>query len=112
MSSDTEEAPRKLSPALVETLQQVAAVHDGAVLLHSRLFAQWLHYAFPHECPYPHIAGTFSPLTPSEWFETHGKSTDASEDEMAKHMEVELASGEAEADDHMSQWTLEDEMRT
>ena len=27
--------------------------------LHSRLFALWLHYAFPHDCPFPpHKAGT------------------------------------------------------
>ncbi|OLP24478.1 hypothetical protein AK812_SmicGene48940, partial [Symbiodinium microadriaticum] len=30
--------------------------------LHGRLFAQWMHYAFPHECPYPQIAEDASVL--------------------------------------------------
>ena len=39
-------------------LDDVAAAHGGNVRLHSRLFAQWLHYAFPRDCPFPHKAGT------------------------------------------------------
>ena len=28
------------------------------VPLHGRLFAQWMHYAFPRHCPFPHVSGT------------------------------------------------------
>lgn len=32
---------------------------EGQVPLHGRLFAQWLHHAFPRVCPFPHEAGSF-----------------------------------------------------
>merc|ERR1719169_390075 len=43
--------------------------HSGAsgVPLHGRLLAQWLHYAFPHECPYPVDSGVVAPKVASEW---------------------------------------------
>lgn len=52
------EGPRRLPEALVEKLQAVAARHGGTVPLHGRLFAQWMHFAFPLDCPYPHMAST------------------------------------------------------
>lgn len=39
---------------LASHLEEVAEIHGGRVPLHGRLFSQWLHFAFPHECPYPH----------------------------------------------------------
>merc|ERR1719335_223525 len=90
MSSDTVEAPRNLTAALVGALKQVAAVHNGEVPLHGRLFAQWLHYAFPQECPYPHLTGKIKPLTPSEWIKHYGHDGDASEAEVEQAMEYEI----------------------
>merc|ERR1719387_3179833 len=78
-SSGTIDAPRNVSAPLVKALWQVAALHDGNVPLHSRLFAQWMHYAFPHECPYPHMMGKITPLTPSEWQQQKGQSCQATE---------------------------------
>merc|ERR1719322_1208044 len=43
-------APAAL-PAEIVTL--VSAHHGGRVPLHGRLFAQWLHHAYPRECPFP-----------------------------------------------------------
>eukprot|EP00746_Dinoflagellata_sp_MGD_P010092 gnl/MRDRNA2_/MRDRNA2_120746_c0_seq1.p1 gnl/MRDRNA2_/MRDRNA2_120746_c0~~gnl/MRDRNA2_/MRDRNA2_120746_c0_seq1.p1 ORF type:complete len:604 (+),score=112.67 gnl/MRDRNA2_/MRDRNA2_120746_c0_seq1:110-1921(+) len=58
-------------------LQEIAAQHeDGLVPLHGRLFAQWLHYAFPRECPYPHEVGTLNPMTPAEFIEAAGAGKD------------------------------------
>merc|ERR1719428_2439802 len=51
---------------LVRRLDEVAAKGSGKVPLHGRLFAQWLHYAFPNECPYPHAAGSVRPRTQGE----------------------------------------------
>jgi len=53
LSSSSVAAPRELPKELVEKLHFIAKLHAGEVPLHSRLFAQWLHYAFPNECPYP-----------------------------------------------------------
>jgi len=62
-------APRNLSAPLLYRLNEIADGHGGTVPLHGRLFAQWMHHAFPRECPYPHESGTTNPQTPSEWME-------------------------------------------
>eukprot|EP00929_Paragymnodinium_shiwhaense_P112872 TRINITY_DN81133_c0_g1_i1.p1 TRINITY_DN81133_c0_g1~~TRINITY_DN81133_c0_g1_i1.p1 ORF type:complete len:535 (-),score=151.65 TRINITY_DN81133_c0_g1_i1:93-1697(-) len=56
-NSSTVAAPRQLSPMLKQRLQKVADRHGGRVPLHGRLFSQWLHHAFPRECPYPRAPG-------------------------------------------------------
>mmetsp|Transcript_142165 Transcript_142165/g.247753 ORF Transcript_142165/g.247753 Transcript_142165/m.247753 type:complete len:636 (+) Transcript_142165:125-2032(+) len=55
LSSSSVDAPRKLPDPLVAKLNAIAKHHEGVVPLHSRLFAQWLHFAFPSECPYPQM---------------------------------------------------------
>jgi predicted SAM-dependent methyltransferase len=74
LSSSTVEAPRALPQNMIHRLEEVANRHAGTVPLHGRLFAQWLHFLFPRECPYPHAAGTHAPLTPAEWQETMSES--------------------------------------
>eukprot|EP00418_Pyrodinium_bahamense_P032622 CAMPEP_0179152234 /NCGR_PEP_ID=MMETSP0796-20121207/73967_1 /TAXON_ID=73915 /ORGANISM="Pyrodinium bahamense, Strain pbaha01" /LENGTH=620 /DNA_ID=CAMNT_0020853423 /DNA_START=14 /DNA_END=1876 /DNA_ORIENTATION=+ len=63
--------PPVLSETLVQRLEEVARRHGGQVPLHGRLFAQWLHHAFPRECPYPHEEG-MGPQTPDEWLREAG----------------------------------------
>merc|ERR1740129_1200592 len=58
MASSTVLAGRTLAPVLVTRLQEIATQHSGLVPLHGRLFAQWMHHAYPRECAYPHVAGT------------------------------------------------------
>lgn len=82
LSSSSVAAPRTLSQALVEKLDHIAIEHGGTVQLHGRLFAQWMHHAFPRDCPYPHLAGTINPLTPDEWIEASGEHGLASEEEI------------------------------
>jgi hypothetical protein len=71
MSSSTVQAPRNLSQSLLQRLEEVAGSNGGNVLLHSRLFAQWMHQAFPRECPYPHLTGTTTSLSPMAWSDHH-----------------------------------------
>jgi len=87
LSSPTVEAPRNLSDALRVRLGEVAASHGGQVPLHGRLFAQWMHHAFPLECPYPHETGSINPQTPDEWIKETGKEHKASSEEMIQHIE-------------------------
>merc|ERR1719350_580945 len=61
LHSDTVDAPRNLSSALRGRLDDIAKHHGGHVPLHGRLFAQWMHHAYPRECPFPHAAGTTNP---------------------------------------------------
>lgn len=58
--SPTVAAPRELTASLLRRLDDLAARHSGQVPLHGRLFAHWLHHAFPRECPYPHASGLWT----------------------------------------------------
>jgi hypothetical protein len=81
-----------ISAPLRSKLDEVAEVHKGNVPLHGRLVAQWLHFAFPNECPYPHEAGTISPKTPAEWKNENGEEADSvSEDEVKQIIEMDAA---------------------
>jgi hypothetical protein len=90
LPSPTVTAPRQLSAALLDRLQQIAKLHGGQVPLHGRLFAQWMHHAFPRECPYPHEKGTISPQTPDEWMRDSGGSIEISPHEIQKRIENDV----------------------
>merc|ERR1712085_117007 len=64
LPSDTVDAPRNLSSALLGRLDEIAKHHGGEVPLYGRLFSQFMHHAFPRECPFPHVSGTTAPLSP------------------------------------------------
>eukprot|EP00746_Dinoflagellata_sp_MGD_P157745 gnl/MRDRNA2_/MRDRNA2_86302_c0_seq16.p1 gnl/MRDRNA2_/MRDRNA2_86302_c0~~gnl/MRDRNA2_/MRDRNA2_86302_c0_seq16.p1 ORF type:complete len:579 (+),score=110.81 gnl/MRDRNA2_/MRDRNA2_86302_c0_seq16:137-1738(+) len=82
----------EISAPLRAKLDEVAEVHNGNVPVHGRLVAQWLHFAFPNECPYPHEAGTISPKTPAEWRTERGDEADSvSDDEVKQIMEMDAA---------------------
>merc|ERR1719293_572446 len=92
--STTIDAPRNLSSTLVTRLSAIAARHNGRVPLHGRLFMQWLHHAFPHECPYPHVSGTVNPVSQEEWILMNNEIDDvmASDAEKQAHLSTELQS--------------------
>merc|ERR1719346_420391 len=95
LESDTVQAPRNLSAAQLGRLDEIAEVHGGRVPLHGRLFAQWMHHAYPRECPYPQEAGTLSPQTPDEWMrETGEESTRADVEERMRHVAAGTCSGD------------------
>jgi len=74
LSSASVLAPRTLSKSLMQRLQDIASRHGGEVPLHGRLFAQWMHHAFPRECAYPHAAGVGSAQTADEWMLKTGQA--------------------------------------
>merc|ERR1719162_934818 len=69
LPSSTVSAPRALSTTLRTRLDKIAADHGGSVQLHSHLFAQWMHHAYPRECPFPHMSGTTSQDSADDWEE-------------------------------------------
>jgi len=110
LSSVDEELPR-LSGPITEQLRRIADAHGGNVPLHGRLFAQWLHYVFPRECPFPHKTGAFNAhtLTPASF----GKDYIASKSEMK--LQVDIAEEEEDPNsvqggEWMSQWSEEEEL--
>jgi len=82
LPSASVQAPRVLSEELKSKLREVAKKHGGKVPLHGRLFAQWLHHAYPRECPFPHFAGKTNPMTADEWMQSRHESVSASKQEM------------------------------
>lgn len=67
VSTTSSERYGELPLELVQRLMLIAARHDGQVPLHGRLFAQWLHAAFPRECPYPHISSKVNTSSAAEY---------------------------------------------
>jgi len=105
---DHDEAPH-LDGNMVAQLEKLAKSHGGMVPLHGRLFAQWLHFAFPHECPLPHKNGATTAATPSEF----GDDYIASNDDMNKHASNATALDIAVTKDElqwMSQWSADEEL--
>jgi hypothetical protein len=99
----------KMSDPLRKQLDEIAAASPGGkVPLHGRLFAQWLHYAFPQECPFPHKAGATVALTPNEF----GDQYLSSEEDMIAHV-AQKRSNAAPADDDVDMfaaWSHEEEL--
>merc|ERR1719389_429393 len=76
-----DDEPPKLDASLKKQLWRIAETHGGQVPLHGRLFAQWLHYVFPQECPFPHKSGQHSAITPLQF----GENYIVSDSEMTRH---------------------------
>jgi hypothetical protein len=108
LPSSTVEAPRALSPTLLGRLDEAAAVHGGTVQLHGRLFGQWMHNAFPRECPFPHVSGATNPQTPDEWMSEKGQDSFASKSEMRKYAEKPKPT--TEEIQELDHWTAEEEL--
>jgi hypothetical protein len=109
----------ELPNSLKQQLLDISVAHGGKVPLHGRLFAQWLHYAFPHECSYPHKSGTIKAMTPEEYggsyratneeIETHIQNREDLHDRFYDELGYELGSHENDSE-FMSQWDHEEEL--
>lgn len=108
--TDFDDEPTKVDSSLVSQLRRVAEMHDGQVPLHGRLFAQWLHFVFPRECPFPHKAGQHATRTILE-FGDHGIASkeDVLSQAAARRTSPEQMEAVEEAQ-WMSQWSEEEEL--
>merc|ERR1719356_2202261 len=111
--ADGDDEPAHLDAAMRAQLQRVARMHGGHVPLHGRLFAQWLHYAFPRDCAFPHKAGETAALTPAQF----GDASIVSAEEVSRHVaedivQRDLAGANLTVDqgDFMTQWSEEEEL--
>eukprot|EP00448_Togula_jolla_P033806 CAMPEP_0170645174 /NCGR_PEP_ID=MMETSP0224-20130122/42920_1 /TAXON_ID=285029 /ORGANISM="Togula jolla, Strain CCCM 725" /LENGTH=572 /DNA_ID=CAMNT_0010976335 /DNA_START=110 /DNA_END=1829 /DNA_ORIENTATION=+ len=98
----------RLPASMRSQLMAIASTHNGRVPLHGRLFAQWLHYAFPNECPFPHLSGTTHSFTPHQF----GRKAQASIQEMRRHEASENRTREASlaGEERMTMWSHEEEL--
>jgi len=97
---------RNLSAPLRGMLKQIADHHGDAIPLHGRLLAQWLHYAFPRECPFPYMAGT---ITQMQQYQL-GKIVEVTEEEVKQHLESEAGRREPSPDAGRGMWSLDEEL--
>merc|ERR1719456_1142140 len=118
LPSATVTAPRELSGALRRRLDDIAESHDGVVPVHGRLFAQWMHHAYPRECPYPHISGTTAPLGALDWMDNSGQDATASMEDIQRIIDETRSSrnsssvvaNEDEDDAELMPWSHEEEL--
>jgi len=115
LPSSSVSAPRTLSATLRTRLEDIAAGHGGSVQLHSRLFTQWMHHAYPRECPYPHMSGTTSQQKPEEWSASgNGLEAVASKEELKQFTSVSSSSStkvdEVEDVHDLMMWSHEEEL--
>jgi len=77
MTTSSKEEAAPLSKELVQKLSAIALQNGATVPLHGRLFAQWLHFAFPYECPYPHVTqkDRSGNALMTSYFQGHANST-------------------------------------
>jgi len=108
LPSSTVEAPRSLPSTLLGRLDEAAAAHGGTVQLHGRLFGQWMHHAFPRECPFPHVSGSINPQSPDEWMSSQGEESFASKDVMRQR--ADTASQDRGEEQELQHWTAEEEL--
>lgn len=88
LPSSTVPSNRTLPAWLTHRLEEAAGHHGGTIPLHGRLFSQWMHFAFPRECPYPHVVGTTRPQTTDAFVkETRGDFV-ANTTEMKKYVAI------------------------
>jgi len=113
MASSSVDAPRSLPSSLSQRLDEMAAHHHGTVPIHGRLFAQWMHHAFPRECQYPHLSGTTNPQAADD-FEDKGHKSTASVDEMRQHVSTASVKDSSTETPEVSEievpWSLEEEL--
>jgi len=104
---------RVLPDILVRRLQEIAEHYDNGVPLHGRLFAQWMHHAYPRECPYPHISGTTRPQTVHDYLKEAQQKPTVTKDEMSVVVQAAASSQSMVADepsDEVTQWSHHEEL--
>jgi hypothetical protein len=109
MASSTVDSSRKLSANLLNRLNDIADLHNGMIPLHGRLFAQWMHHAYPRECPYPHMSGTTRQQTADEWLLESGSDSVATVEEMSEFTN-QTSSLATEQDSDVVPWSPEEEL--
>jgi len=117
LPSSTVQTPRSVSSEMKGLLEEVASHHQGRIPLHGRLFGQWIHHAYPRECPFPHTAGSTKPMTAHEWMNEKGDhAVRASKEEMAHHAldpptgEMTSSANATVATGKSLMWTMEEEL--
>lgn len=106
-------ANQSLTPWLRKKLDEVGEHHGGRIPLHGRLFAQWMHFAFPRECAYPNLAGTVRPIEMQELLNDTDAEFTATSAEMEQYVGRASKSSRSvqhpmDPDAELNMWTVEE----
>jgi len=94
-----------------QRLNEIASLHSDQIHLHGRLFARWLHFVFPQECPYPHAAGVVKPFNQREWKELVGEEAEsASDEEIIGHLQTDFAKRAPSVAAGAEMWSLDESL--
>merc|ERR1719356_2268193 len=110
LPSSTVPGGRTLPNILVQRLIEIAERYDGQVPLHGRLFAQWMHHAFPRECPYPHISGTTQPQTVKEYKAQSKLAPTLTKDALKEAVQTAKPETEDAGSDECTMWSEHEEL--
>lgn len=107
MASSTTPANREIPARLLQRLEDIAGANEGMVPLHGRMFAQWMHHAYPRECPYPHMSGTLTSMRAAHFEKATGIATTMSDADLRDHIAGAVEPVQTTAPE--IQWSHEDE---
>lgn len=118
LPSATVEANRTLSSSLLHKLDELGQHHGGRIPLHGRLFAQWMHLAYPRECIYPHMSGTTYKKTMEQWERETGERSGSTieeivlwTDRLSENDKLRTSQQDTvEHDDESFMWTMDEEL--
>merc|ERR1719326_2655984 len=75
-----------------DRLLDIARINDEKIPIYGQLFARWLHFVYPQECPYPHAPGVVKRMTQEQWLQLVGVADESvTDEEMAQHKESHYA---------------------
>merc|ERR1719336_1220857 len=109
-SDECESLLQHLEAQLAAPSAAPARIVELVSALHGRLFAQWMHHAYPRECPFPHVSGSTSPLSPDEWMQLRGvDKVETTMEEMQQH-HSRLEQEASETEEAALPWTHVEEL--
>lgn len=82
LSRDSLVAQQSFPEPLAVELHSIAQQHGGKVPLHGQPFRQWMHFAFPLECPTLHPVGKLKPMDATAFEVATGSQAYYSEEEL------------------------------
>jgi len=95
------------SDQMISKLKEIAVINGGSIPIHGRLFAQWLHFALPRDCPYPHAAGSITPKSLGQWRDEFGEELESvTKEEIVEHFAQPHAKREPSPDAGQGMWNL------
>jgi hypothetical protein len=98
-----------ISALNAQRLFEIAHANGEKIPIYGRLFARWLHFVYPQECPYPHAAEKVKLLSRKEWKELVGKEGEsASDEELERHAKSEFARRAPSPDAGVDMWSMDE----